>query len=112
MSFSVFWRAALLQAASLAVVAVALALALPTSFFEDWGWIAGPAAWAACALLVARVLGLPPLGVLVGAALAGLPAILGVLTGQHWVGTVFGVPILALWCARLARDADLPAEIV
>src|SRR4051794_1918417 len=112
MSWPTFWRAGLLQAASVAVVAVALAVALPRSFFADWGWLAGPAAWAACALLVARLLRLPPVGVLAGAAVAGLPAILGVVTGEHWLGTALGLPGFALWCARLRRDADLPAEIV
>jgi hypothetical protein len=112
MSWPTFWRAGLLQAASVAVVAVILAVTLPHSFFEDWGWLAGPGAWAACALLVARVLRLPPVGVLLGAALAGLPAIVGVLTGAHWVGTALGLPIFALWCARLRRDEDLPAEVV
>ncbi|MBA3329128.1 MAG: hypothetical protein H0T43_12585 [Solirubrobacterales bacterium] len=56
MDRSVLWRAALLQAVSVAAVAVVLAVALPRSFFEDWGWLAGPGAWAACALLVGRVL--------------------------------------------------------
>ncbi|HSD76488.1 MAG TPA: hypothetical protein VLA98_03760 [Solirubrobacteraceae bacterium] len=112
MSWPTFWRAGLLQAASVAVVAVALALALPHSFFEDWGWLAGPAAWAACALLVARVLRLPAPGVLVGAALAGVPAALAVLTGEHWLGTALGLPVFALWCARLRRDGDVPAKAV
>jgi hypothetical protein len=109
---STAWRAALLQALTLGIVAIALASALDRAFFEDWGWLAGPGAWAACALLVARVLRLPPVGVLLGAALAGLPAIVGVLTGAHWVGTALGLPIFALWCARLRRDDDLPAEVV
>jgi len=112
MSWSLFWKAALLQAAFVAVVAVVLAVALPESFFESWGWAAGPAAWFACAAGVAGVLRLPLGGALVGAALAGLPAIVAVLTGQHWLGTVLGVPVFALWCARLARDPDLPVEIV
>src|SRR5262245_4342487 len=51
MDRSVAWRSALVFAVALAVVAVALALALPHSFFEDWGWLAGPAAWAGCALI-------------------------------------------------------------
>ena len=41
------WRAALVQALAVAVLSVALAVALPHSFFEDWGWLAGPAAWIA-----------------------------------------------------------------
>ena len=112
MSWPVFLKAAVVQAVSIAVLAVVLAVTLPHSFFESWGWLAGPAAWAACALLVARVLRLPVGGVLVGAALAGIPAVLAVLTGEHWLGTALGVPVFALWCARLARDPELPAELV
>ena len=51
---------ALTQAAAVAVLSIALAIALPHSFFDDYGWIAGPAAWALCALVTARVLSLPP----------------------------------------------------
>jgi len=41
-------KAALTQAAAVAVLSIALAIALPHSFFDDYGWIAGPAAWALC----------------------------------------------------------------
>ena len=34
-------------------------VALPRSFFEDWGWAAGPAVWAVCALIAATALRLP-----------------------------------------------------
>jgi hypothetical protein len=100
MDRSVGWRAALLQAALVAAVAVALAVALPRSFFEDWGWLAGPAAWGACALLVAALLRLPPLPVLTGAALAGLPMLVGVAVGVHWLGAPLALVIFGLWCAR------------
>ena len=112
MDRSVLWRSAVLQAASLTVLALILAAALPRSFFVDWGWLAGPGVWAACALLVASLLSLPALGVLVGAALAGLPALLGVATGAHWLGVVLGVPLFALWCARLAHVRGLAAGVV
>ncbi|HEY6101500.1 MAG TPA: hypothetical protein VIW03_18830, partial [Anaeromyxobacter sp.] len=39
---SILLRAALVQAAGVAVLSLALALALPHSFFVDWGWLAGP----------------------------------------------------------------------
>jgi hypothetical protein len=109
---SVLWRAALLQLASVAVLSVALALALPHSFFESWGWLTGPLAWALCALLTARVLGLPAVAVLVGAALAGLPSVAAVLVGAHWLGALCAVVLFALWCARLARDRGLLARAV
>src|SRR3954465_12361646 len=52
---SVGWRAALAQGIAVAVSGVALGLALPHSFFEDYGWAAGPGIWAACALVTAAV---------------------------------------------------------
>jgi hypothetical protein len=108
----VLWRAAAVQAVSVAVLSVALALALPHSFFEDWGWLAGPAAWLLCALVTAAVVKLPVTRVLVGAALAGLPSVLAVIVGVHWLGAVVAVGLFALWCARLAREPELPARAV
>jgi len=110
MDRSVLWRAALVQALAVAVVSIALAIALPHSFFEDWGWLAGPGAWMACALVTARVVGLPIAGTLVGAALAGVPSLLAVVLGVHWLGAVVAVGLFALWCARLARDRGLAAR--
>jgi hypothetical protein len=112
MDRSVLWRAAAVQAVSVAVLSVALALALPHSFFEDWGWLAGPAAWMLCALVTAAVLRLPALRVLVGAALAGLPSVVAVVIGLHWLGAAVAVVLFALWCARLAREPGLPARAV
>jgi hypothetical protein len=107
---SVLWRAALVQALAVAVLSVALALVLPHSFFEDWGWLAGPGAWAVCALVTARVVGLPIAGTLIGAALAGLPSLVAVILGVHWLGAVLAIALFALWCARLARDRGLAAR--
>ena len=104
------WRAALVQALAVAVLSIALAIALPHSFFEDWGWLAGPGAWNVCAHLTARVVGLPFAGTLVGAALAGLPSIVAVVLGVHWLGAVLAIAVFAMWCARLARDRGLAAR--
>jgi hypothetical protein len=105
-------RAGAGQAAAVAVVSIVLALALPKSFFEDWGWVAGPGAWLACAYLVARVLGLPVAGTLIGAAVAGLPSLVAVIAGVHWAGIPIAVALFGLWCGRLRCDPDLPAEVV
>jgi hypothetical protein len=110
MDRSVLWRAALVQAVAVAVLSIALAIALPHSFFEDWGWVAGPAAWVVCALVTARVVRLPVAGTLIGAALAGLPSLVAVVVGVHWLGAVIAIGLFALWCARLARDRGLPAQ--
>jgi hypothetical protein len=107
---SVLWRAAVVQALGVAALSLALGLTLPHSFFDDWGWLAGPGAWAVCALITARVVGLPWLPTLVGAALAGLPSVLAVIVGVHWLGAVLAIGLFALWCARLARDRRLPAR--
>jgi hypothetical protein len=112
MDRSVLWRAAAVQAASVAVLSIALAITLPRSFFEDWGWLAGPASWILCALVTAAVVHLPRLRVIVGAALAGLPSVLFVVVGAHWAGAVVAIVLFALWCARLAREPGLPARAV
>jgi hypothetical protein len=112
MDRSVLWRAALAQLLSVAALSVVLGLALPHSFFEDWGWLAGPGAWIACAAFTARVVHLPMAPTLVGAALAGLPSLLFVVFGLHWAGAVIAGGVFAVWCARVARDPDLPAEVV
>jgi hypothetical protein len=97
------WRAALVQLVAVAVLSIALALILPHSFFDDWGWIAGPVSWMLCAAFTARVLVLPLVPTLIGAALAGLPSIVAVVVGLHWAGAVLAVGLFALWCARLPR---------
>jgi hypothetical protein len=81
-----------------AVLSIALAIALPHSFFEDYGWIAGPAAWALCALVTARLLGLPKAWTLLGAVVAGLPSLIGVALGAHWLGAAIAVGLFGAWC--------------
>jgi hypothetical protein len=107
MDGSVVWRAALLQALTLGAVALTLSALLDREFFQSWGWAAGPGAWAACALITGAVLRLPLLPVLAGAALAGLPSLVGVLLDQHWLGAPLGVAIFAAWCGRLANQRSL-----
>jgi hypothetical protein len=101
-------KAALTQAAAVAVLSIALAIALPHSFFDDYGWIAGPAAWALCALVTARVLNLPPGWTLLGAAVAGLPSLVGVALGAHWLGAAIAIVLFGVWCgfSRTGRDGS------
>ena|SRR5215211_839367 len=91
-------RAGVTQAVAVAVLSVALAIALPHSFFDDYGWIAGPAAWALCALVTARVLRLAPGWTLLGAAVAGVPSLVGVALGAHWLGAAIAVGVFGAWC--------------
>jgi hypothetical protein len=100
---SVLWRAAVTQVLTVAAVSLLLAVTLPNSFFDDWGWLTGPAAWLACAALTARALNLDVRDVLLGAVLAGIPSAIAVLAGVHWLGVAVAVAAFAAWCAWLAR---------
>jgi hypothetical protein len=105
---SILWRAALIQALAVTALSVLLALALPHSFFEDWGWLSGPLAWMACAAGTGRLLGLPVVRVLAGAALAGVPSAAAVLVGLHWLGVVIAIVAFAAWCGLIAARREAP----
>lgn len=109
MDTTTLWRAALVQLAAVAALSIALALALPKDFFEDWGWLTGPASWLLCAAFTARVLSLPPGPTLLGAVLAGLPSLLAVVFGLHWAGALLAIALFAIWCARLRPPATREA---
>jgi hypothetical protein len=106
MDRSVLWRAAVAQLAAVATLSLFLALVLPDSFFDDWGWLSGPPGWLACAGLTAWVLKLEVRSVLLGALLAGIPSALAVLAGVHWLGVAIAVAAFATWCAWLARRPE------
>lgn len=102
-------RAGLLQAGLVAILALALAVLFSREFFESWGWLTGPVAWMGCAAVVARRLTLPYFAALVGAAVAGLPGLLALALGLHWLGPVVGVIVFGLWCGALTpRRPRLP----
>jgi hypothetical protein len=103
MDRSILWRAASAQVVLVAVVSLILAFALPHSFFDDWGWITGPAAWLGCAALTAWALHLPVRGVMLGAVLAGIPSALAVVAGVHWLGVAIAIGAFGVWCGWLAR---------
>jgi hypothetical protein len=100
---TVLWQSALLQALGVADVSLVLALLLGHSFFETWGWLVGPGAWAACSIVTARVLRLPRGRALLGALVAGLPSVVAVVIGIHWLGAVVAIALYAAWCARLGQ---------
>src|SRR3954462_12994811 len=103
MDRSILWRAAAAQVLSVAAVSLILALALPHSFFDDWGWLTGPAAWLGCAAITAWALQLSVRGVMLGAALAGIPSAIAVVAGVHWLGVAIAIAAFAAWCAWLAE---------
>jgi hypothetical protein len=100
---AILWRVAAVQIVAVAALSLLLALIFPHGFFESWGWLVGPLTWMLCAWLTARIVGLPEVPVLIRAALAGIPSLLFVLLGLHWLGAAVAVAIFALWCATLPR---------
>jgi hypothetical protein len=106
---AILWRVAVVQVVAVAVLSVLLALVFSHGFFESWGWLVGPLSWMLCAWLTARVVGLPEVPVLLRAVLAGIPSLLFVLIGVHWLGAAVAVALFAALCARLPRPAVEPA---
>jgi hypothetical protein len=100
---AILWRVAVMQTVSVATLSLLLGLLFSDGFFESWGWLVGPAAWLLSAWLTTRVVGLPEAPVLLRAALAGIPSLLFVLLGAHWLGAVVAIAIFAALCARLPR---------
>jgi hypothetical protein len=99
------------QATVVIVLFVALALALPNDFFDDWGFLAGPIAWIACSLATARVLSLP-LGFVLFAALAGgVAATIVLLVANHWAGLVAGLLVFAATCGSFDPHAEEGAAV-
>jgi hypothetical protein len=106
----ILWRVAVIQALAVIVVSLALAIVFSHGFFESWGWLVGPLAWLGCARFTAWAVGLPPAPVMVRALLSGIPSLLFVLVGLHWLGIVVAIAILAAWCATLPRpETGTPA---
>lgn len=103
MDSAILWRVAAVQVAAVAALSLLLALVFSHGFFEDWGWLVGPLAWMLCAWLTARIVGLPEAPVLIRAALSGIPSVLFVLVGLHWLGAAVAVAVFAAWCAQLPR---------
>lgn len=109
MDTSLLWRSALVQLVSVGLLFVILALALPKSFFETWGWLTGPVAWMGCAAITARVLKLDLNDTLLGALLAGLPSVVAVLIGAHEVGGIVSIVLFGLWCGwGPRREREVP----
>lgn len=110
MDSAILWRVAVVQVVAVAVLSLLLGLIFSHGFFETWGWLTGPLGWMLCAWLTARIVGLPEPQVLLRAALSGIPSLLFVLLGAHWLGAIAAVAIFAVWCAYLPRSVagDVP----
>ena len=103
MNRSILLKSILIQLLAVAAVSIVLGTLLPTSFFESWGWLSGPTAWLLCAAFTASVLKLEVPRTVFGAALAGLPSIIFVVIGLHWLGALFAAVLFGFWCAYLNR---------
>jgi hypothetical protein len=106
-----FWKSLVVQAIVVAVPFVLLGLALDRSFFEDWGWLAGPVVWLACAAVTARILSLPMGYVLFSAVAGGVAgAIVFVVASSHWAGMVAGLLVFAASCGSYDPEAEAEAQ--
>ena len=101
------WRAALLQALLVAVVALVLGAALDRVVLRALGLARRARRVGGVRAGHRRVLRLPPLPVLAGAALAGIPSLITVLLGVHWLGAPFGGRAVRA-VVRAARRRDAP----
>jgi len=102
-----FLRSLVVQALAVGIVfAVLLALPLGDDFFEDYGWVTGPVAWLACALVTARVLKLPAGLVLFAALAGGVAGALVALVTSHTIGLVISLLVFAASCAGYDPERD------
>ena len=101
-----FWKALIVQGLALAALGALLALALPDDFFEDYGWVSGPLAWAACSLVTARVLSLPLSIALFSALAGGVAGAIVFLVTSHLPGVIAGLLVFAASCASYDDDTE------
>jgi hypothetical protein len=101
-------RAGLVQLVAVGVVFAVLAISLPHSFFKDWGIVAGPTAWIACAAVTARVNRLPYARTIGAAALAGVLGALAGLAIGHDAGIVVAIGLFALAVGTTLRAHASP----
>jgi hypothetical protein len=105
-----FWTSLAVQAAVLAVPFVILALTLDQSFFEDWGWLTGPAVWLLCSVATARILSLPLGYVLFSAVAGGVAGAIVFLLASHAAGMAAGLLVFAASCGSYDPEAEAEAQ--
>ena len=110
MNVRLFWKSLAVQAVLVAIPFVLLGLALDRSFFEDWGWLAGPAVWLACSALTARVLSLPLGYVLFSAVAGGVAGAIVFLVASHWAGMGAALLVFAASCGSYDPEAEAEAQ--
>jgi hypothetical protein len=105
-----FWKSLVVQAIVVAIPFAVLGLTLDESFFEDWGWVAGPIVWLACSTVTARILRLPLGYVLFSAVAGGVAGAIVFLLATHLAGMVAGVLVFAASCGSYDPDAEAEAQ--
>jgi hypothetical protein len=105
-----FWKSLVVQAVSIAIPFVILALALDRDFFEDWGWLVGPVFWFACSLVSGRVLAIPLGYVLFSALAGGVAGLLVMLATSHLPGLGAALLVFAAACGSYDPEAEAEAQ--
>lgn len=102
-----FWTALISQALLVAAISgILIALPLDDDFFDDWGWLTGPAAWIAASLVTARVIRQPVSAVLFSALAGGVAGTIVFLVASHWPGVVAGLLVFAASCGSYDESAE------
>jgi hypothetical protein len=102
-----FWTAFISQALVVAALSgILIALPLGDDFFEDWGWLSGPAAWIVASLVTARVINQPVTAVLFSALAGGVAGTIVFLVTSHWPGVVAGLLVFSASCGSYDESAE------
>jgi len=113
MDKALFWRAALIQAAGIAILSgILIALPLGDDFFDDYGIVAGPIAWVACSVITALILKLPWSLAVFAAAAGGVAGVLADVAGaKHWMGVIIALAVFAACCGGYeAAQREMAAD--
>jgi hypothetical protein len=99
-----FWKSLAVQAVVVAIPFGALGAALNRSFFEDWGWLVGPAVWLLCSLVTARILDLPRSYVLFSAVAGGVAGAIVFIATSHLPGMLAALLVFAASCGSYEAE--------
>ena len=110
MNARLFWKSLAVQAIVVAIPFVILGLALDESFFEDWGWLVGPAAWLAGSAVTARILSMPLGYVLFSAVAGGVAGTIVMIATSHWAGMAAALLVFAASCGSYDPEAEAEAQ--
>jgi hypothetical protein len=104
-----FWKSFVVQAVVVSIPFGALGAALSDDFFDDWGWLVGPAVWLACSLVTAQILRLPLAYVLFSAVAGGVAGLVVFLATSHFPGMIAALLVFAASCGSYDPEAEAAA---